>query len=172
MALNDQQRKFVENVVNSGMVCRSAASAGYSKYSGFSLMRNPEVANAIAEFNVDRKQHQHQTYRNLCDIAEEAVNLMFETLGSANATLEEKQLAMEGAGRQVERVARAEGLLLPLGTGVPKDGEGHRVSMQTIIQIVSQSFGGQASPQRILDATAKELPPKPANGNGTNGQNH
>ena len=161
--LTDQQKKFVEGVANTGLICKSAELAGYSRWYGWVLLKDPKISDAITEANSDRSEDQARIYHDFCLIAEEAKRIMWETVNDTSATLEDKQLAMEGAARHLERVARANGMMIP---NVQVNENNLNLSMQAIIQLVGQNF---QQPQRIMDATAI-VKDKPTN--GTNGQNH
>lgn len=99
-----------------GNATKAAIEAGYSPRTGAQqgsrLLRNAKVQRLIGGYRISRDVHGEQTYRNLLHVAEEAMALVKATLEREDADIREKLAAIECAGRQLERLGKAEGLFM------------------------------------------------------------
>jgi phage terminase small subunit len=173
--LTERQRRFVEVYSRTASLSRAVRDAGYSEgvdphTFGGKMLQTRAIRDAIAAKGVNRTAHAEQTYRDMISVANASLQVLKDTMENPTSELADKEMAIEGAGRQLERLAKAEGLYIH-----PADRqEGHSgVSLQTIIQLIGTQLGG-VSPQRIMDATVRVIDDDnkpPQNGNG-NGQDH
>lgn len=132
--VTERQRKFAVAYSRLANATRAAIEAGYSVKSapttGSQLIRNPQVQALIESSRVRRDVHADQTYQQLIAIANASMKLANESLNDPGVTNRERLLMLEGAGRQVERVARCEGLMVEIPTR-PDEG---RMTLQSLAQ--------------------------------------
>jgi hypothetical protein len=175
IATTSRRARFAELYARYGNGKKAALEAGYApKYAdkaGSRLLRDPKVQCLLRASVIDRDIHANETYKNLISVANASLVLLAEVIQNVLIEPREKALIIETAGRQLERLARCEGLMLPAEAGERNRGS----NLQMIVQILN---GKAVEPGRLPMKLIEVLPgppvspaPEPANGAGGNGGN-
>ena len=191
--LTDRKRRFATLYAKYGVAKRAAIEAGYSERSatsqGSDLLRDPDVQAVIAANRINRDVHAEKTYEELIRVKDVALRLVAEVMQGQAAEIRDKVLAIETAGRALERLARCEGLMVERRQA-PDDVRSAMNSLQDLAKKAHELGVGvvvaalpmpAAAPaiQRQIDAAFTEKPindsVKPVNGsvhgNGHTGSN-
>lgn len=171
---------FAELYARYANATRAAKEAGYSEkgaaVQGSRMLRNPKVQRLIEMHRIDRGIHAEQTYRNLITVSNAALKILSDVMARPLGHDEDERVrmaAVETAGRQLERLARCEGLMLP-----PAEGQGigaGKKSLQEILQAMHNFGLMKRADAPALPAPAAPVPtvvidvpaPQPGgNGNG------
>lgn len=156
---------------------KAATEAGYApKYAAKAasrLLRDPRVQTLLRATGIDRDIHANETYKNLITVANASLKLLADTLQDRTLEAREKALVIETAGRQLERLARCEGLMLPPATGET----GRGTNLQMIVQFLNTKAEDLTrAPVKLIDVlpapAAHPVEPPPANGAGGNGHSN
>jgi len=163
IALTEQDQKFIDQYARTGDIGFSSASVGYRSWKhGYEMLRLPCVQEELLRRKIDKRTHKEETYRNLILVANAALREMADVLKNPSSELSEKEMAIEGAGRSLNRVAMIEGLIV---STKELEGSGRPMSLQAIADLIEQRDSKlKLEPMKIIDAQP------PANGNGTNGK--
>lgn len=159
--------RFAELYIRIGNATQAAIQAGYSvkaaAQQGCRLLRTAKVQALIAAQGIDRRIHAEETYRNMIEIATTSMEHVRELKRMA-APSEDLARATEIAGRQLERLARVEGLLLP----PVNDKHERENTLQSLVAAIDKYTTAipNGIAQRVIETTITPAPPGPMNGNG------
>lgn len=109
--------KFAFYYAQTGVGTEAARLAGYSHkrahVTAAELLRKPKVQNAIRARDIKRDVHVQQTYRDLIELQERAMELVEETFKANPVGFVDEKVKVLAAARSVlETVAKAEGLMI------------------------------------------------------------
>lgn len=157
--------KFAELYAQYGNGTRAAKEAGYSPRSAHSqasrLLRDRKVRDMIAGHAVNRHVHADQTYRDLIRVAEAAMEHMRMVLNDVDAHYDVRSRAILSCGKQLETLAKCEGLLLPE--------IGRESSAAINLQVLIQNFKQTVIQQGAKNLISMKPAPKLGKNGGTNG---
>lgn len=138
--------KFAEVYAQTGNGTKAAIAAGYSPKTATvqasQLLRRPRIQALVLARNVKREIHAEETYRNLIDVGRAAMGIMIQALQDPAASRKDKRDAIDCAGRQLERIARVEGLLVAVDPADKAGGvEKHfHLTLQQLCQTFEQHY--------------------------------
>lgn len=145
-----RKKRFVDSYLVHGNASKAARDAGYSPTSagkrGSLLLRDPYVRDMILESQVDRKAHANQTYQEIIELKDKALE-QIQALMAIKDKVNPRviSLALETAGKQLERLAKIEGLFqLP----VEKHDDRMEQTLMDIARRVQEWQGRKESPKR------------------------
>jgi phage terminase small subunit len=115
--ITERKRRFVTAYMKLANANKAAIEAGYSERTartqGPRLLRDVDVQELIQAQRIRKDVHADLTYQKLIQISDLAVANASQVWQDPNATRSQRQSAIECAGKQLERLARVEGILVP-----------------------------------------------------------
>lgn len=135
--ITSKEKLFLRYYRKSGNAAWSAERAGYDDATeGGRILEKPAVRGYLACQTVDRSAHRPVTYRDMIFLHERGMECVRVVWKDPASTLRDKAMALEVAGRAVERVAKVEGLLKTDGgmgmLSVTAGGEGAQVKVSMV----------------------------------------
>jgi hypothetical protein len=126
--ITPKEKLFLRYYRKSGNAAWAAERAGYNDATeGGRILEKPAVRGYLACQTVDRSAHRPITYRDMIFLHEKGMEEVKRVFKDPGSSLKDKAIALEVAGRAVERVAKTEGLLSDksgMVVGIGYDGNG------------------------------------------------